>query len=330
MKSMPPPGAVVPTVPKAILITNSEPEEQASSFELLDQRYEQLSRGPFSGSLSCISFGRVTLFRETLEQSVHQTGCAPADRLTVAASYELSAEAYWNGRHIGRDAIIAFAPGREFELRSPQHTVCVGLSISRDDWAELDDAATDGNWSHLLLSNDSWSDASPARQRFGDRIFAVLSALSSSPTMLGERAACDELTDELLGDLAMRIDNAAEPGRRLRASSYPRIASRARAMMLERMDQHVSVQDLCDAIGCSRRSLQYAFESVFGVNPVEYLRTLRLNAVRRELRHPHPGTTVHDVAARLGFWHFPRFAGEYAKMFGELPSHTLSKHRASG
>lgn len=325
---MPPARRAAPTAPEPFLVTTSEPEEQASSLALLDQRYEQLSRGPFSGSLSCISVGRVTLFREALEQSVYQTGCAPTDRLTVAASCELSAEAYWNGRHIGNDAIITFAPGREFELISPRHAVCVGMSISGDDWMDSDGAASSGDWSRPLLSNDSWSDIGSARQKFSDHISAVLSALSCSPTMLGERAACEQLADELLGDLATRIDEAAGPAPRVRESSYPRIAQRARAAMLERIDEHVSVRDLCDATGCSRRSLQYAFESVFGVTPVAYLRTLRLNAVRRELRHPQPGTTVHDVAARLGFWHFPRFAQEYAKMFGELPSRTLSKCRA--
>lgn len=58
------------------------------------------------------------------------------------------------------------------------------------------------------------------------------------------------------------------------------------------------------------------------ISPVTYLRTMRLNRVRSELRQC-PASTVGDVAARWGFWHLSRFAREYRALFGELPSATL-------
>ena len=50
---------------------------------------------------------------------------------------------------------------------------------------------------------------------------------------------------------------------------------------------------------------------------------------RRLLLQPGPAPSVSDIAARVGFWHFSRFAGEYARMFGELPSATLARRAAS-
>lgn len=312
-------------MPSAQLIVSFDPDEQARNFGLLDQRYEQLSCGAFRGSVSSIGLESMTLFRESLHQSVHQMGCAPLDRITVAAPCEMSDEAYWNGRHIGPDAIIAFSPGREFELRSPRHAVCTGVSIDRAELSRGGRSDGDDELS-ALLSRDTWS--APQTERLGQRLAAVLDAVSAEPAMLQERAACAQLADEVLGLLVAHLSGAAEPERSLRQGNYPRIARRARELMVEHRDEHLSVQMLCSRIGCSRRSLQYAFENVYGVNPVTFLRTLRLNAVRRELRHPGAGTTVLDVAARQGFWHFPRFAQEYARMFGELPSATLSASRS--
>ncbi|MBQ0922131.1 AraC family transcriptional regulator, partial [Hydrogenophaga aromaticivorans] len=71
------------------------------------------------------------------------------------------------------------------------------------------------------------------------------------------------------------------------------------------------------------RALQYAFEEVMQISPVTYLRAMRLNQVRSELRQ-NRAAPVGDVAARWGFWHPSRFASDYKALFGELPSATRS------
>jgi AraC family ethanolamine operon transcriptional activator len=50
---------------------------------------------------------------------------------------------------------------------------------------------------------------------------------------------------------------------------------------------------------------------------------VRLNGVRRELRHGTAELRIGDVAARWGFWHQSQFAADYRTLFGELPSQTL-------
>lgn len=321
--------SIQPTEPagvaSVISVTTREPEEQAQSLGSLDQRYEQLSCGRFSGSLWSISFDGITLFKEALGQSVRQTGCAPGDCVTLAAACHLAPEAYWNGHIVTAKSIIAFTPRSEFELRTPANVVCTGVSIRRDLlMPDSDPEAADG-WRRVLASRDTWSDV--GRGSVGHAWSALLALLGEAPLALDTAAARAQLIDELIDDLASRLGAADESAVRLRAGSYPRIVQRARHVMLERMDGHLSIQELCEAIGCSRRALQYAFRRVYGVNPLAYLRSLRLNASRQELLQPTPATRVDDVAALHGFWHFARFAQEYARMFGELPSHTLARSR---
>jgi len=87
------------------------------------------------------------------------------------------------------------------------------------------------------------------------------------------------------------------------------------------------VADLCIELGVSRRTLQYSFQDVLNLNPVKFLRAIRLNAVRRALKSADANgrETVADVAARWGFWHLSHFAAEYKAMFDELPSETLKR-----
>ncbi|MOA41251.1 transcriptional regulator EutR [compost metagenome] len=65
-----------------------------------------------------------------------------------------------------------------------------------------------------------------------------------------------------------------------------------------------------------------------GTNPVQYLRAIRLNRVRRDLRqNQRGGLKVQDVACHWGFWHLSSFTADYKRMFGELPSQTLLRAR---
>ncbi|UVO33855.1 helix-turn-helix domain-containing protein [Bradyrhizobium arachidis] len=86
----------------------------------------------------------------------------------------------------------------------------------------------------------------------------------------------------------------------------------------------VHVSEICAALGVSRRTLHRAFQEVFGLGPVSFLRHKRLCTVHSVLRQSAPGsTTVASVAMEQGFYELGRFAQYYLAMFGERPSQTL-------
>ena len=304
------------------LVQARDADEQALGLAPLDQSYQQLSSGKFSGSLFSATVDDVTVFRETLNQSVYQTGHSDARHITIAVACELSEQAYWNGRHIGEDAVVAFAPGREFELRTPSHAVCVGISLPPGMLHSLAPDLSAEHWVRHFAAMDCWMDGGSAKSALASRLEAALSDPSESESE-GLCAEVRDLTELTIDYLAGVLDRQPASGPKLRADSYPRIARRARAVMIERMGEPISISDLCNELGCSRRALQYAFESIFDVKPVAYLRTLRLAAARKALTANRRDTTVQDVAAAVGFAHLPRFAKDYARMYGEKPSETL-------
>jgi len=86
----------------------------------------------------------------------------------------------------------------------------------------------------------------------------------------------------------------------------------------------ITSTELAAEANLSLRALQVAFARLLGVTPNAYIRSVRLDRVRGELRHGEPGrTVVAEVARRWGFAHAGRFSAAYAERFGEYPSDTL-------
>lgn len=107
-------------------------------------------------------------------------------------------------------------------------------------------------------------------------------------------------------------------------AAAPRVLRRAMAYIDEHAAGDVSLADVAAACHVSVRALQLAFRRHLGTTPSAYLRRMRLEGVRRELRERDAEeTTVTEVAARWGFAHPGRFAASYRDAFAELPSRTL-------
>jgi AraC family ethanolamine operon transcriptional activator len=110
------------------------------------------------------------------------------------------------------------------------------------------------------------------------------------------------------------------------AQSRLRVIQRTKAYIRSRLDFPITTADLARVSGVSERTLEYSFQEVLGVNPTTYVKAIRLNGVRRALKSGEAGTdTVAELAESWGFRHLPRFAGDYQRMFGELPSQTLRR-----
>jgi AraC-like DNA-binding protein len=110
----------------------------------------------------------------------------------------------------------------------------------------------------------------------------------------------------------------------------PRSVRRAEEYMASRLDQPVSLAELCQQVGVSARTLQAAFLQHRGEGPMVFWRHARLDRVHQLLRSgevPPGAAPVADVAARHGFLHAGRFAADYRQRFGESPSQTLARAR---
>ncbi|MCC4250287.1 helix-turn-helix transcriptional regulator [Microbacterium testaceum] len=108
------------------------------------------------------------------------------------------------------------------------------------------------------------------------------------------------------------------------ARPLPAPVRRAKAYIEAHATGPIALADIAQAARLSPRGLQYAFRTATGRTPMQYVRRVRLDAARAELRGADPSVdTVAAIAARWGFSNLGRFAAMYRSEFGETPSTTL-------
>jgi AraC family ethanolamine operon transcriptional activator len=163
-----------------------------------------------------------------------------------------------------------------------------------------------------------------AVDEFRGFLLTALESVSRTPAMLQYPAMQKGLEHALLSSVVKAVGHTDDARTTASPTARHAIVSRAQDYMREHVEEPLTVEDLCRVLGVSRRTLQYSFQEVLQLNPVSYLRAMRLNGVRRMLKTADPQRhSVQDIAARWGFWHLSHFANDYRRMFGELPSETL-------
>lgn len=100
---------------------------------------------------------------------------------------------------------------------------------------------------------------------------------------------------------------------------------RARAWMLDRLEEPLTILDVARACGVSVRTLQSAFHDICGIGPMQWLRRERLQRVRETLLDGEDKSSITEIALRFGFTHLGEFSGAYQRVFSETPSQTRAR-----
>ena len=306
---------------------SDDADAHAESLEKWDQSYDQLTAGRFQGVLREIWLGDMQLFRETTNQAVLQRGRAWSGAGTFGVPIEMSQDGFFCDQVLGSTGILSFGPENHFELRTPRAFDVVGITVDGECFRSIIEstqplASDDKGIPRVLPCNDHL-------QRLRTLLIDIFDALDVDSQRLEAPQIQKVLRSAIVGHLQATLQTAGT--RATPVPSYParkRIVEQARAHVLMNLHAPVTIGELCEQIGVSRRTLQYCFQDIIGTNPVDFLRAIRLNSVRRELRGNNRGAVpIADIAARWGFWHLSHFSNDYRALFGELPSETLRRSR---
>lgn len=291
-----------------------------------EQTYRQLSPGRFEGSLLQAQTADFLLFKESTNRRLAQSGRSPDSFSSIALPIDRLANCTFQGCHVDGYALLLLGGAMDFRFYTPESLHYLGVSIPSLRMKTLV-AAILGDRAVELLDRS----VLPVSMDVGERVGAGLSyfvrAHGEQPHVLANPAAGKRFQDEILSTV-IDLFNPNSPGNRdVTHATYAEIVHRSEQLVQEGAEQQPTVLDLCVALRCSRRTLQTSFRRVANVSPVEYLRSVRLNGVRRLLRSTSSEElTVGDAAARWGLTHPSYFAREYRDLFGELPSQTPRKH----
>jgi AraC family ethanolamine operon transcriptional activator len=299
--------------------------DHARSLQHWNQTYEQLSAGRFRGELEEVWFGNVQVFRERTNQIVHECGLPWEGSRTFGIPVEAQGQGWFRGEVFDQDAMLTFMGGEELDFRTPRLLDILAVTV---DTTVLSDYALriEGRDLEAEIGQQRLIRGVPHNKASELRAFVqtVLETAKTTPHILRHAAMRKSLEQALYGSLIDVFGNCSERGRPAPTGETRRqIVDRAREYMRSHIDEPITVTDLCTVLNVSRRTLQYSFQDVLNLNPVSFLRAMRLNGVRRALRQCEGVKSVADIAASWGFWHLSHFAADYKAMFGELPSETL-------
>lgn len=301
----------------------TDADDHAAGLQHWSQDYEQLSTGAFEGVLDEVWFGNVQLFRERTNQIVHQNGAAWEGSRTIAVVNTASEEGLFSGTLLNRDTIFTF--GDQFDFRTPKDLDLLAITVDANALNEFASTVWHTDIEHSVPHSGALKGAPEIPSRLREFFMLLLSSIKNNPKMLNYLQIRKGMEQEVLNSIILAVGDTSATTDASVAQSRKAVVEKVREYVLAHREDPVTVADLCSALNVSRRTLQYSFQAVLNVNPVAYLRAIRLNGTRRALRSAcgTPNASVADIAARWGFWHLSHFAADYKLMFGELPSQTL-------
>lgn len=283
--------------------------------ELANVRWAQLEPGQFELRRRDVRASRLTLSRLSFGVGFKLEARLPAGTALIGMAADSTTRARWFGLAAGADNVAAGIGGVDLSTTGAAAFYTIGIDVpalerlfsSAPDAVALFDGARP-----IRLSRDRLA----AR-----RLRAAMNEAFAIPGVPpGAVEGClVPLLSFALGRMESRtVERSKCLNRRLTAV---RLCER---YMREHVDAGLTLLHLSDVTGMRSRSLINAFEAVTGFSPMDYLKRIRLDGVRRALRSADKSTTrIIDVATEWGFWHMGHFAVDYRAMFGETPSQTL-------
>lgn len=288
-------------------------DAQAEQLTGFDQRYQQLDAGPYSGSFLAAASSELSLFVETTNRSLHQEGAGPPDQLSIVALLGGGPPGIVNGMALEPDDLLLVGPGGSYDAVLGPGTIPVVLGWARQALAlPLREVVERARGQVLKLS-------APGRSARLEG--AVQKTVRSWEAEDGSVDLPTEALTEWLQDLFSSVGSRA-------CLSHPswELFRRARSVLVANLEGPMTVSGLAEAVGSSRRRLEYAFERCVGVGPGRFRKILRLNRARRTLESGSDSVT--EAAFEVGIDHLGRFSGDYRHLFGECPSETLRRARS--
>lgn len=290
--------------------------ESAQLEELFSPAAEcaQLTLRPFSAEATVLRTGALRI-------AVHATQGSFQMRRRPAPGW--ISMAYGNGvqtmMHRGRlcnanDIIVVRGGDAELNFIGPGELVWIDINLERLPEAQAGALADAAPAKDVLLTSRASSLASLRRYV----VALILFHLNRLPEAQIRRRE-DDLLD--LARLVLRGARPKPPGS-MRERAFE-LVQRVEQFMWEHVEDTLTLEDICKAVGCRSRSLTYYFKTIVGVGPMTYLKIRRLENAHRRLTECGGSTLrIFDVAADFGFWHMGHFGADYKRMFGTTASRT--------
>ena len=309
----------------AFTLRTEEPDEFARALLGGSFEYLRLPGRRFAATLQTLQLGDLLI--QTADDGPHVSRAAfhsGIAGLLVPLRYDGDTVAV-NGVHGSRSNAVLAPGGLEFAAVAPDSLGWAALALPMallEELSELAPATVRQAASVQMLDLPG-----AAMSRLSGQLTVAVHMMGHSPAAI----AAPGTAQALAGSIREAAIECLAPGigvaqQRRATREAMRVVRNAEAFLHAHLDRPLHRDELCAALGVSRRKLHDAFVSTVGMTPPDYLKVRRLTLVRRALMAaPGARSLVKSVALAHGFWHLGYFAKDYRELFGELPSETLER-----
>lgn len=298
-----------------------------SAFRVQGLEVDQLTSGSFEGALTTVHINEIQLVRLFTNCKIYALGSKSSDEVIFCVSLTAPNHPLVSHKQaLASQTLFGFDSTGEVDLIIPEAlpiaTVTVPLAALQQYLHDVERDDLNAKFfrqNAIQVADQQLSDL----RAYLNQIFYLAEA---NPGFLARSPAL--ITGDLLPLLVNCFSDDVCPNVCAHPFRRAVIVQEAEDFMLANLDQPLTLEAICIAVKTSKSALSYGFRDVFGLSPMAYLKTVRLNGVHRALKIADPATaTVLGTANRYGFWHMGHFSHDYRQMFGESPSDTLRDMR---
>lgn len=315
--------AFVADLPTQRTVSFSSVEENEEAFRRhgVNQPMRQMGPGRFRSDLTVLETEEASLFVDRYSQGVSLFLEPPAGMVGFLFPRSTNGRFLANGRDVGNDELLVMPRGSATDIIIPGLAGSEAIGISKlrfDELVELlcptlrevvpdDFTMVQGDTARLHVLREAVLDliADPESDPHGERMSNLVARtiIWMGHSLGNGRPECIEVN-----------------------GTRQRIAKQAQTYIETHYRAAVRIEDLCRATGVGVRTLQRCFREYFDMAISDYIKTVRLDAARRQLAAARPsGKSVTTIALQHGFTHLGRFSMDFRKRFGQSPSETLAK-----
>lgn len=159
---------------------------------------------------------------------------------------------------------------------------------------------------------------------------AEQSSLGIPSGLAGASRFNEDTLIEMSGNLFSELLDAPRVGGRIAGLARRDLALRIEQFLWEppfsrHADNDVSLDELAQRFGASKRTIQISLQEQFGLGFVSLRKLIRLHQLRRVIRLKRDNEKIGVLGAQFYLSHFGRLSKEYKDMFGVLPSVDLKR-----
>jgi AraC family ethanolamine operon transcriptional activator len=296
-------------MPERRTLRYDDVEAQATSLPGHEQMYSQLTSGRFEGTLdSYVISPRVALFVEATNRSIRKQFSVLPEHLRIGFLMDEASQlkCYGNGAQLGGGDASVNLPTTSLDMHFGENY--------RGSWITLD-------YEHVRRMMLEVKEPSRLRKPgriqvagwagglFRDTLATAQQELFKPGAARPHASTIAAFEKFLFSIAAWTLSTALGYNgqiRRPNAAHRAQLLRKACEIIDGRLTDGLTMSELC-----------------WIVSPYLYVRTMRLNAIRKALLSAENASiSIGEIASRWGIWHLSRFAADYRSIFGELPSET--------